>query len=174
MVYNPLSRQWLVRYTSSGLVDAGWLGGPEFTAAQCYFDGDARTDLVVYREADGYWLGAASSRQYALCDASLGETGYQSVVADYDGDGLADPAVYNRQTGLWAISLSGSSGQVVTGTFGGSGYLPVSADYDGDGRADPAVYYQDTGNWQLFHSSQGYREFSSGPFGGQEYQPALE
>ncbi|MFH1968736.1 MAG: serine hydrolase [Verrucomicrobiota bacterium] len=236
-VYNRLSRQWLVRYTSSGLVDEGWLGGPEFTAAQCYFDGDTRTDLVVYREADGYWLGTASSRQYALCDASLGETGYQSVVADYDGDGLADPAVYNRTTGLWAISLSGSSGQVVTGTFGGSGYLPVSADYDGDGiadpaiyapstadwqvlpstslsaslaaqgryttlwdgvvgningipvpadydgdgRADPAVYHQDTpsagsgqaGLWQLFRSSQGYRE-RSGPFGGPDYQPALE
>jgi C1A family cysteine protease len=150
--YNRLSRQWLIRYTASGLLDAGWLGGPAFTAAQCDIDGDARTDLVVYREADGYWLGAASSRRYALCDASLGRTGYQAVEADYDGDGLADPAVYHRTTGLWAISLSGNSGRIVTGKFGGSGYLPASADYDGDGLADPAIYAPGTAYWQVLLS----------------------
>ncbi|MCX6991765.1 MAG: VCBS repeat-containing protein [Kiritimatiellaeota bacterium] len=159
--YNHLSGLWLIKFSSSGLVGEGWLGGPTFTVAQGDFDGDARTDPAVYREADGYWLVSASSRQYALCPASLGETDYQAVVADYDGDGLADPAVYNRENGLWAISLSGRGYQpLVTGTFGGSGYLPATADYDGDGLADPAIYAPDTAYWQVLFSgslaTQGY------------------
>ena len=150
--YNRSSGQWLVKFSSSGLVDAGWFGGPEFTPAQCDFDGDALTDPVVYREADGYWAGLASSRQYALCDAFFGVTGGQSVTADYDGDGLADPSVYNRSTGLWVISFSGSGYQAETGTFGGSGYLPVTADYDGDGLADPAICDPSTAEWQVLLS----------------------
>ena len=100
--------------------------------------------------------GAASSRGYALCDTSLGETGYQSVVADYDGDGLADPAVYNRTTGLWSIGYSSIGYQLATWTFGGSGYLPATADYDGDGLADPAVMSQTSNEWIVMFSSGNY------------------
>ncbi|MCX6992611.1 MAG: serine hydrolase [Kiritimatiellaeota bacterium] len=151
-LYERSSGRWLAKFTSSGLVSECWLGGPEFTAAQCDFDGDAKTDPGVYREADGYWQVLASSRQYAPCPSSLGETGFQPVVADYDGDGLADPAVYNRTTGLWIISFSSIGYQLATWTFGGSGYLPATADYDGDGKTDPAVYAPGMAYWQMLLS----------------------
>jgi hypothetical protein len=151
-LYKPSSGHWRIRLTSSGLIGECRLGGPEFTAAQCDFDGDAITDPGVYRGAGGSWTMAASSRQYALGFASLGDAGYQPVAADYDGDGLADPAVYNRTTGFWSIGYSSIGYQVATWKFGGIGYLPASADYDGDGLADPAIYAPATADWQLLLS----------------------
>ena len=43
--------------------------GEEFTAAQCDYDGDSMTDPSVYREVDGYWVVAASSKQYAEAES---------------------------------------------------------------------------------------------------------
>ena len=168
-VYNRLNGRWQVRYTSSGLVGECWLGGPDFTAAQCDFDGDAKIDPVAYRAADGYWEGLASARNYGLFYAYLGEPGDQPVAADYDGDRLADPAVYNQVTGLWVIYSSKNIGQIMTRIFGGNGYLPVSADYDGDGLADPAVYAPSTAEWQAWLSgslaTQGCYTWWGGVFG---------
>jgi len=151
-VYDCLSGQWLVRFSSNGNVFVCQFGGSEFIAVPGDIDGDAKTDPVVYREADGYWAGAASSRGYVSCYTSLGETGYQPVIADYDGDGVADPAVYNRESGLWGIALSSVGYQLMIGIFGGINDLPVSADYDGDGLADPAIYTPSTAYWQVLLS----------------------
>jgi len=154
-VYNSLNSWWTVLLSSTDQIISGPLGGPDFVAAQCDFDGDAMTDPVVYREADGTCYGAASSEGYAIVAGFFGGIGYQPVFADYDGDGLADPAVYNRTTGLWCVAFSGSGYQLLTGTFGGVSYMPVSADYNGDGLVDPAIYAPDTAYWQVLLSGPG-------------------
>ena len=168
-LYARLSGDWLVLSSSSERWSECQLGGLEFTAAQCDFDGDSKTDPFVYCEADGHIGGAASSRQYAPCEMFLRIAGYQPVRGDFDGDGLADPAAYNPTNGLWMISLSGSGYQIVSGTFGGTGWLPAPADYDGDGLVDPAIYNPSTGEWQVLLSAslatQGGYTFWHGVFG---------
>jgi len=151
-IYCHLNGWWNVQFSSNEQIQKEYfIGGPDYTAAQCDFDGDSITDPAVYR-ADGTWYAAASSEEYALKETFLGGIGYEQVIGDYDGDGLADPAVYNRTTGLWQISFSGRNGQIETGTFGGSDYLPASADYDGDGLVDPAIYNPSTAEFQVLLS----------------------
>jgi len=124
------------------------------------YDGDGKTDFVVYDAATGNWLVRLSTMGYSLysLDAMLGGPGYGLVTADFDGDGKTDPAVYQESTGTWLIKLSASGHVLVTleGWLGGTGYTAVPADYDGDGQADPAVYNKSTGEWRMRLSGSAY------------------
>jgi subtilisin family serine protease len=121
------------------------------------FDGDGRTDLVVYRRSAGAWLIRCSSLGM-LFRVSWGSPFLRDepVAADYDGDGTADIAVYRQASGEWLVRQSKDGGLLRLAW--GSPFLhdrPVPADYDGDGRADLAVYRQDTGQWLVRQSSDG-------------------
>ena len=124
------------------------------------YDGDGKTDFVMYDAATGNWLVRLSTMSYSLysLDAMLGGPGYALVTADFDGDRKTDPAVYQESTGTWLIKLSDSGYALVTlaGWLGGSGYTAVPTDYDGDGKADPAVYQASTGEWRIRMSGSGY------------------
>ncbi|MDD5482874.1 MAG: hypothetical protein PHP98_04405, partial [Kiritimatiellae bacterium] len=168
-IYVPSYSLWYVWLTSRGHGEYGYLGGPDFMAAQGDFDGDSLTDPAVYRATDGYWLGGFSSCQYALYEIYLGGAGYLPLPADYDGDSLADPAVYNQRTGLWIFSLSCIGYECITGSFGCSGLTAAPADYDGDGITDPAIYNPETAEWQILLSgsleSQGHHTLWAGTAG---------
>lgn len=115
------------------------------------YDGDGKTDFVIYQAATGNWLIRPSSFGYTLfsLDAMLGGPGYGLVTADFDGDGRTDPAVYQESTGTWLVMLSASGYVQVSQALGGSGSTAVPADYDGDAKADYAVYNQTTGEWRI-------------------------
>ena len=152
------------------------LGGIGYEPVVADYDGDRLADPAIYNRTTGLWSIGFSSIGYALWTWSFGGSGYLPASADYDGDGLVDPAVYAPGTAYLQVLMSRSLATqgVYTwrdGFVGSIGDIPVPADYDGDGLADPAAYNQDTGVWQIFRSKRGY---TSGSFGGPEYQPALE
>lgn len=123
------------------------------------FDGDGKSDISVFRPANGIWFVTNSST------GSVGGTGFGIgtdilAPADFDGDGRTDHAVFRPSTGSWYI-LQSSAG--FTGIqFGASGDQPNAADYDGDGKADVAVFRPSTGNWFILQSSAGFTALQFG------------
>ncbi len=113
------------------------------------FDGDNRSDISVFRPADGGWhVYTSGSGSYA--GAAWGLAGDIPVAADYDGDGRSDIAIF-RQGTWWILK---SSGEFYAASWGAGGDKPVPADYDGDGKADLAVVRN--GVWWVLKSTGGH------------------
>ncbi len=115
------------------------------------FDGDGKTDVSVFRPANGGWY-ISNSSNGALTSAAFGQTGDQIAPADYDGDGKADIAVF--RAGAWYLLRSRDG--FAAAQFGQTGDKPQPGDYDGDGRADVAVFRQSTGAWYIQRSRDGF------------------
>ncbi len=115
------------------------------------FDGDGKTDHVVFRASEGEWYILQSSNRVVRA-TQFGVATDKPVPADYDGDGKTDIAVF--RDGYWYILESGTNS--FRAEFWGlpSDYL-VPADYDGDGKADVAVWRESNGGWYIKRSSNG-------------------
>jgi hypothetical protein len=128
-------------------------------AARFDFDGDRRSDPVIFRPASGTWWFASSANGGQFRASQFGQAGDRLVAADYDGDGTADYAVY-RGDGNWYVLRS--SGGVASMNFGLATDIPQPGDYDGDGKADFAVYRPSNGGWYIWGTSSGFRAFQFG------------
>ena len=74
------------------------------------FDGDAKTDIAVYRPATGAWWILKSSTNFTTyATYQWGESTDIPVLGDFDGDGKADIAVYRPATGVWWILKSSTN-----------------------------------------------------------------
>jgi uncharacterized repeat protein (TIGR03803 family) len=106
------------------------------------FDGDGKSDLVVYRPSTGEWYVRYSSSGYSYANATSfqwGVAGDIPLVADFDGDGKTDLVVYRPITAVWYVRYS-SSHYTSWASFqwGVAGDIPLVADFDGDGKTDLA------------------------------------
>jgi glucose/arabinose dehydrogenase len=116
------------------------------------FEGDAKTDLAVWRPGTAaQWL-VINSSTGNLDTTVFGTTGDVPVPGDYDGDWKTDHAVWRPSTGVWFIRNS-STGLTSTQGWGVNGDIPVPADYDGDGKTDIAAWRPSTGVWFIRNSS---------------------
>jgi hypothetical protein len=115
------------------------------------FDGDGKTDLVVWRPADGNWY-ILGSQTGGVTVQQWGTAGDKPVHGDFDGDGKADIAVWRPSEGNWYIRNS-LTGTVTVRQWGTAGDVPVPGDYDGDGKTDIAVWRPGDGNWYIIRSS---------------------
>jgi hypothetical protein len=101
------------------------------------FNGDATTDLAIYRPAGGMWLVRNQP------SVQLGQLGDVPAPGDYNGDGTTDIAVFRPSTAQWLVRNQ------PTVQFGDPGDVPVPGDYNGDGTTDLAVYRPLTGQWRV-------------------------
>ncbi|MBV9956849.1 MAG: hypothetical protein JO360_00455 [Acidobacteria bacterium] len=126
------------------------------------FDGDGRSDLAVFRPADGNWY-VINSSNGAFSAQPFGASGDIAAPGDYDGDGgRTDYAVFRPSNGTWYVrSSSDNSFRAVP--FGANGDVPVAADYDGDAKTDLAVFRPSNGYWYILRSSDnGFQAVSFG------------
>jgi hypothetical protein len=124
------------------------------------YDGDGKTDIAVYRDADdndpstdSHFIVLRSS-DGLVSYVAFGQAGDLAVQRDYDGDGKTDMAVFRRGVAfedqcLWFIRFTNNNPTQAVTTFwwGVTGTpassitdFPVPGDYDGDGKFDLAVY----------------------------------
>src|SRR6476620_7128352 len=117
------------------------------------FDGDASSDIAVFRPSTGAWWSVNSSNGGAGAVA-FGFTGDKIAPGDYDGDGVTDRAVFRPSNGTWYLLQSSAGFTAVT--FGTAGDIPVAGDYDGDLKTDIAVFRPSTGVWYILKSTGGF------------------
>ena len=122
------------------------------------FDGDSRSDIAVFRPADGTWNILSSLSNYSTPSTIVWGTSTDIPVAgDYDGDGKTDPAFYRPATGEWSILYAANNyAMSTTIAWGATGDVPVPGDYDGDGKTDLAVFRPGTGEWRILTSGSNY------------------
>ena len=122
------------------------------------FDGDGRSDISVFRPANGVWYLNRSTAGFTSFQFGLGTD--KPVASDYDGDGRADAAVF--RSGVW-YRLRSTTNTMETVSFVLAGDIPVPSDLDGDGKADSVVFRPSNAVWYSLASSNG--AFQSTRFG---------
>jgi hypothetical protein len=144
---------------NSGAVRTGTMtiAGQTFTVTQSgeatpfSLDGDAKSDMAIWRPSAGVWHIINSSNS-SITSVGWGVQDDLIMPGDYDGDGKADITIWRPSTGVWFIRNS-SNGSIRTQGWGINTDAPVPADYDGDGKTDVAVWRGSTGTWFIVNSS---------------------
>ena len=117
------------------------------------FDGDGKTDISIFRPAQGEWwyLRSSDGGNRAF---QFGNSADKIVPADFTGDGKTDVAVWRPASGEWFVLRSEDS-SFYSFPFGTSGDTPVVGDFDADGKADAGVFRPSTLTWFISKSSGG-------------------
>jgi hypothetical protein len=171
LTFNPTPAQvadlranrWYVNIHTSNF-PGGEIRGQVKRATVAYdYDGDGRTDIVVFRQSANT-IFTLNSLENNITGNLFG-TGSGDIfvnnIGDFDGDGRADHVLLQLDENSvvsWLIVQSGTNtlrierwGQFAP--FGTDAITP--ADYDGDGKLDVAVFRRSTGIWYIIESSTG-------------------
>jgi hypothetical protein len=131
------------------------------------FDGNGKSDVLMYYNGDGnWWLGASDGAHlnWAQASASAGgnfaDWNHRIFVGDYDGDGKSDVAVYDSSDSSFRVGRSDGVNLTWHAAGSGSGVanlldnnrLLYGGDYDGDGKSDFLSYGAADGNWRVGRS----------------------
>ncbi|HEY0426280.1 MAG TPA: FG-GAP-like repeat-containing protein [Pyrinomonadaceae bacterium] len=125
---------------------ARYAGDPVTRRTSSDFNGDGKSDISIFRPAEGVWYVLNASGGYT--PTRFGLSTDKIAPADFDGDGKTDIAVFRDGVWYW---LNSSNGNFNTVQFGLAGDAPFPADYDGDGRAELAVFR--SGIWYTLNLS---------------------
>ena len=128
--------------SANGFTADRWTGawgsdGPIFTGD---LNGDGKTDVFMWRDADKSWTINLSTGSGFAVDRWTGAWGSDGPIftGDLNGDGKTDVFMWRDSDKSWTVNLSTGSGFTParwTGAWGSDGTIRV-ADLNGDGKAD--------------------------------------
>ncbi|HEX9105404.1 MAG TPA: FG-GAP-like repeat-containing protein, partial [Polyangia bacterium] len=140
------------------------------------FDGNGKSDVLVYGSADGSWrLGLSDGTNLAWSVASttpgygdLLDGAHRTFVGDFSGDGKSDVLFYNKGDGNWWLGTSTGTSLTWAKAASTSGYGNLldgshalyTGDFDGNGKRDVLMYYNGDGNWWLGASDGAHLNWS--------------
>lgn len=113
------------------------------------FDGDARSDVSIFRPSEGRWYIKGS--YVGWFEQRFGLATDQLAPADFDADNKTDIAIF-RDGAWWWINSADNAVRSVQ--FGQSGDIPMPADFTGDGQAELAAYRG--GQWWTLDLATGH------------------
>jgi len=150
---SPQDSLWYAPSSSGGGPFQIYFGATTDIPVPGDYDGDGKTDAVIYRPSTGLWYGPRTGAAQIVIQIILGQAGDIPIPGDYNGDGKTDAAIYRPSTGLFFAVFSGGGGTKAA-IFGDSDDLPVPADYNGDGKTDFAIYRPNVqgSNGALWHA----------------------
>jgi hypothetical protein len=123
---------------------ADWGRGYHWIALTGDFNGDGKSDVVIWNPEKGEWRVALSDGQEFradpqpwLCPWGLGLK-WKALTGDFNGDGYDDLLLVNPERGEWQVALSSGSSFSPTGkTFApwaaDDDMQPYAGDFNGDG-----------------------------------------
>jgi hypothetical protein len=126
------------------------------------FDGDRKTDLAVFKRANGQWRMSFSGSSTLVFSTFFGVDGDLMTPGDYNGDGRTELGVFRPSNGHWYVQQGAGYYAV---QFGQNGDVPVAADYDADGKTDIAVFRPSNGTWYIWQSTLGIKAVQWGMAG---------
>lgn len=134
--------------------------GKEQSSALHDYDGDGKSDIVVWRPSSGMWFILESSTDFSFEEHKVFQMGLSGDIplsGDYDGDGRADLVIWRPSDGTWYLRESSSEFSSMRAIqWGLPGDTPLVGDYDGDGVNDLALYRQSQGAFYVLLSSGGF------------------
>jgi hypothetical protein len=139
------------------------------------FNGDGKTDLLVYRTDTGAYAkwfsdgGVDAGFKYQsagyVANASGAWKNIQIVATDFNGDGKTDLLVYRTDTGAFTKWFSDggvdpgfkyqSAGYVANASGAWTNIQMLAADFNGDGKTDLLAYRTDNGAYQKWYGDGG-------------------
>lgn len=135
---------WFTSYNGVGGGQTDVFGIARDTQLSGDFDGDHKSDVVVWRPDPVAFFYILRSSDSTFVPVQWGKTGdFPEIIGDYDGDGKTDCAVYRKgaapgEQSFWHIRKSSDGGYLPI-QWGQYGDFEAPGDYDGDGRMDAAV-----------------------------------
>lgn len=117
------------------------------------FDGDLRTDVSVFRPAEGNWY-ILKSNNHTLFAHNFGISNDKLIPGNYDDDEKSDIAVFRE--GVWYIWQSSTQTMKVE-FWGKADDIPTPGDYDNDGIMNFAVYRPSNGIWYIKFGNNSFK-----------------